>query len=292
MLQRQLYSEHDGVEGGGGSTLTLSHLFDIARRRVLHFIVPFVLVLAAGSFLAVAWPAKYLSQGTILVSSQEIPTDLVRPTVSTLANERIGVIEQRIMTRENLLGLAKKYGLALDWRARLTGADFVDFIRARTQIKAAERKLQDQQNQQQKNAVAFTVGFEYEDADAARKVANEFITMILAEDVRSRTNFAAETTRFLAEDTKKLEAQLSALSARIAEIKLQSSRSLADASRVEDARELTALRSQLLLKSATFSDSHPDVRDLKRKIESLEKGSPRTDNKANQSDNSNSVDSN
>ena len=71
MLQRQLYSEHDGVEGGDGGTLTLSHLFDIARRRVLHFIVPFVLVLAAGSFLAVAWPAKYLSQGTILVSSQE-----------------------------------------------------------------------------------------------------------------------------------------------------------------------------------------------------------------------------
>ena len=281
MLQRQLYPEHDTSDDLGGPPLTLSRILDIARRRAFYFAIPFLLVLGAGSFLTLAWPARYLSQGTILVSSQEIPTDLVRPTVSTLANERIGVIEQRIMTRDNLLGLAKKYRLSLDWKARITGTDIVDFIKSRTQIKLAERKLQEQQNAQ-KNAIAFTVGFEYEDAATASKVANEFITMILAEDVRSRTNFAAETTRFLAEDTKKLEAQLSQLSVKINELKLKHNRTLADTTRVDDAKELTALRAQLILKSATFSDSHPDIRDLKRKIEALEKGPPQPDVKADQ----------
>ncbi len=269
MLQRQAYSENE-LDSDGGPGLTLARLFEIAKRRAFYFAIPFLLVFAGGTLLTIAWPAKYLSQGTILVSSQEIPADLVRPTVSTFATERIQVIEQRIMTRDNLLGLAKKYGLRPDWRARLTGSDLVDFIRQRTQIKPAERKLQEQQNQQ-KISVAFTVGFEYEQPDTAAKVANEFITMILGEDVRSRTNFAAETTRFLADDTKKLETQLSALSAKISEMRLQHNHTLADTTQLDDAKELAALRAQLLLKSATFSDTHPDIRDLKRKIESLEK---------------------
>ncbi len=271
MLQTQLYHEREADEGSG-TPLTPSHFYEILRRRALYFVIPFLLVLGIGILIAAEWPARYVSQGTILVSSQEIPTDLVRPTVSTLANERISVIEQRIMTRDNLLELAKKYHLNLSWNARLAGTDFVDFIRQRTQIKIAERRLQDQQNQQ-KNAIAFTIGFEYERPDIAMKVANDLVTMMLSEDVRSRTNFAAETTRFLAEDTKKLENQLTALSAKIAELKLQHNRTLSDTSRIEDTKELDALRAQLLLKSATYSDSHPDIRDLKRKIEALEKRS-------------------
>jgi uncharacterized protein involved in exopolysaccharide biosynthesis len=269
MLQTQMYQER-GADEDNGTPLTPSYFYEILKRRALYFIIPFLLVFGIGIIIAVEWPAKYVSQGTILVSSQEIPTDLVRPTVSTLANERISVIEQRIMTRDNLLELAKKYHLNADWRSRLAGTDFVDFIRRRTQIKIAERRLQDQQNQQ-KNAIAFTIGFEYERPDIAMKVANELVTMMLSEDVRSRTNFAAETTRFLAEDTKKLENQLTALSAKIAELKLQHNRILSDTSRINDTKELEVLRAQLLLKSATYSDSHPDIRDLKRKIEALEK---------------------
>jgi hypothetical protein len=36
------------------------------------------------------------------VTTQQIPTELVRPTVTTLANERIQVIQQRVLTRDNL----------------------------------------------------------------------------------------------------------------------------------------------------------------------------------------------
>jgi uncharacterized protein involved in exopolysaccharide biosynthesis len=91
MLERQSYQEHR-MEEDIGQVLSPSYFYEILKRRALFFLIPFLLVLAIGSLIAAVWPAIYLSQGTILVQSQEIPSDLVRPTVGALANDRIQVI--------------------------------------------------------------------------------------------------------------------------------------------------------------------------------------------------------
>src|SRR5262245_51134770 len=89
-----------------------AYFVEVAKRRALFFIIPFVLVLGLGALVALTWPAKYLAEGKILISSQEIPKDLVRPTVTSLAGERIQIIEQRILTRDNMLAIAKKFQIA------------------------------------------------------------------------------------------------------------------------------------------------------------------------------------
>jgi uncharacterized protein involved in exopolysaccharide biosynthesis len=267
MLQRQTFQEHQ-VDEDIGPTLTPAYIYDIVKRRALYFAIPFVVVLTIGSLIALAWPAKYLAEGKILVASQEIPSDLVRPTVATLANERMQIIEQRIMTRDNLLAIAKKFGISTGWREQMSGTQIVDFIRNRAQIKPLEAKLP----AGRKQAIAFTVGFEYEQPVIAMRVANEFVTMILNEDVRSRTNYAMETTKFLEKDVERLQAQLSAMDAQIAALK--ASRGIisqAEPTAFDDAKELATLKAQLLMASATYSDSHPNIRALKRKIEALEK---------------------
>src|SRR6476661_723331 len=121
MLQRQQVLEHSPDLDQGGEFISLTHLFDILKRRALWFAIPFLSILAIGSLVTIAWPAKYLSEGKILISSQEIPRDLVRPTVAALSNERIQYIQQRIMTRDNLLALAKKFNLSMGWEGRISG---------------------------------------------------------------------------------------------------------------------------------------------------------------------------
>lgn len=266
MLQRQAFNEIRPDEDSG-QALTPLYFFEILKRRALYFAIPFAAIFAIGSLIALAWPARYLSQGTILVSSQQIPSDLVRSTVSTVANERIQIIEQRIMTRDNLLALAKKYQLTAGLQERMSGTEIVDFIKSRFKIKAAEQKMATGR----KDAMIFTVGFEYEQPQIATRVANDFVTMILDEDVRARTAYAAETSRFLAEDVKKLEAQLTALSAQISEQKRRRVAALTESGEADDG-SIAALRAQLLIKSATYSDTHPEIRALKRRIELLEKG--------------------
>ena len=211
------------------------------------------------------WPSRYVAQGTILVQSQEIPSDLVRPTIAALANDRIQIIEQRVMTRDNLLAIAKKYQLTSGWLERVSGTEIVDFIRKRTLIKPSEQKLESRK----KEAIAFTIGFEYERPDIATKVANELVTMLLSEDVRSRTEFAAQTTRFLGQEVTRLEGRLASIDAQIAALK--KARGLGDTSDLDGPKQLAALKTELLIKSATFSGSHPEIQALKRKIAAMEK---------------------
>ena len=73
--------------------------WELVKRRWILFVIPVVPILVVGLAIAALWPATYLSEGKILVQSQLIPTELVRPTVTNAAQERIQVIEQRVMTR-------------------------------------------------------------------------------------------------------------------------------------------------------------------------------------------------
>ncbi len=266
MLQRQSIQEHGPIQDQGQeSSFSLGYFFEILKRRSLYFVIPFLTVLTIGSLITFAWPARYLSQGKILISSQEIPTELVRPTVSTLSNERIQYIQQRIMTRDNLLALAKKFNLSMGWQGLVSGSEIVDFIRDRTVIKPSEVTLQGEKKQ----AIAFTIGFEYEQPQTATRVANELVTLILNEDVRTRTNFASETTKFLEKEVKRLEDQLGTINNDIVERQKLSSASSEDPA--DDARNLAGLKAQLAVKSANFSENHPDIRTLKRQIQALEK---------------------
>jgi protein tyrosine kinase modulator len=268
MLQRQAFQENRPDEDSGQS-LSLMNLLEILKRRAVLFAVPFFIIFAIGCLIAAVWPARYLSQGKILVSSQEIPTDLVRPTVATLANERMQIIEQRVMTRDNLLAVAKKFQLTAGWQGLLTGSDIVDFIRDRAQFKPLELNLQGDR----KTAIAFTIGFEYEQPQIAVKVANEFVTMVLNEDVRSRTNFASETTKFLEEEVKRVESAINSVDAQYLELRNRNAglADLAQTSQSDDARQIAALRAELLTKSAIYSDTHPDILALKKKIEAFQK---------------------
>jgi uncharacterized protein involved in exopolysaccharide biosynthesis len=264
MLQRQTYHDPQ-FEADAGLLLTPEYLLGVLKRRALYFAIPFVLILGIGSLVTLMWPARYVSQGTILVQSQEIPSDLVRPTIAALANDRIQVIEQRVMTRDNLLGIAKKFGLTGGWFERLSGTEIVDFLRKRTVIKPSEQKLESRK----KEAIAFTVGFEYENPAVATKVANELVTMLLSEDVRSRTEFAAQTTRFLAQEVTRLEARLASIDGQIVALKRTHAGGLSK-SEMDGEKALATLKAELLVKSATYSASHPDIQSLRRRIATLE----------------------
>lgn len=259
------------LETDQAQLLSPAYLLELLKRRALFFVLPFLLVLGIGTLVTLGWPATYIAEGKILISSQEIPKDLVRPTVTSLANERIQIIEQRIMTRDNMLAIAKKYQIANNsWQGKLlSGTEIVDFIRKRTIVKPLELKLGGGND---RRAIAFSIGFEYEQPAIAAKVANELVTMILAEDVRARTAFASETTKFLERDVQRLETQITQLDSQIVELRRKGGTTASfDAGRFNDGRNLAALKAELVVQSGIYASSHPNIRALKQKIEALER---------------------
>ena len=198
-------ARHEGLERG----VDAWHYIAILRRRIYFLVIPFLLVFVGGFAVAMLMPAIYVAEGKLLVESQQIPTELVRPTITASAKERIQVIEQRVMTRDNLLGIADKYQIFPGKRQNLSATQLLDLMRQRTRLMPFE--LDQVRRRSDSLTIALTVAFEYEQAEIAMRVANELVTLILNEDARNRTSRAQETTNFLAREVKKLESELGAI---------------------------------------------------------------------------------
>ena len=256
-----------------GRFLSPRYLLDLVKRRFLYFLIPFLLIAPAGAAIVMLLPALYLSEGKLLVESQRIPTELVRPTVTSLAAERIQIMQQRLMTRDNMMAVIEKYKLFADRRSLLSTTELVDLMRERTKIQPLElgRRAGD------RVTMALTVGFEHEQPDIATKVAGELITLILNEDLRNRTSRATETTQFLAREANRLQTELRSVEMQIVDVKKKRAETaLAAQARQQEALEqanaqITRLKAERLTKANQLSWNHPDVQALQRRITALER---------------------
>jgi len=235
--------------------------YAILKKRKFYGLIPCIVVFAIGFAIAMLWPPTFLSEGKILVVSQQIPIDLVRPTVTATASERLMTIEQRVMTRDNLLKIVDKYRLYADRRDTLSRTDMLDLMRKNAVIKPVDQDIQRRQNEIL--TVAVTIGFTDRQPDIATNVANELITLFLNEDARNRTSRATETTKFLEQESQKLQVELASIDAQILASRKQAPETTLP--------QLTILKAELAQKSAVYSASHPDVKRLKAQIEALEK---------------------
>lgn len=274
MLQRlDIARDDQEVPVDRSHLLRPGYYWELIKRRGVLFVVPFLLIAAGGAAAALLWPATYLSEGKILVQSQQIPAELVRPTVTNAAQERIQVIEQRTMTRENLLAIIDKFNLFPEKRSLMSVTQLVDLMKKNTKIEPIAQPLAfARSNTRSDNpTIVFTVGFEYQDAQTASRVANELVTRILNEDLRDRTSRATDTTKFLAREVQRLQSENAAIDAKIAQAKLVQPKASSPTAPDPTTSQLGLLRAELAQKSAVFSERHPQMMALKRQIEALEK---------------------
>ena len=194
--------------------LSLSDYLAIAKRRAWLFVGVSLLVLLGAVVVIDKLPARYRSTATVSVESQQIPDDFVQSTVVGLADERIGFIQQRIMTSSRLLGVIDKFHLYPEMRNEKPDAVLVAVLREHIVLDTVR-----DQAARRGGIVAFTLAFEHEDPETAAAVANELVGMFLDENVKTRTARASETTEFLRREAARLADQVSATEAKVAEFK-------------------------------------------------------------------------
>ena len=248
--------------------------WELLKRRWVYILIPFVVIAGVGVAAALMWPPTYLSEGKILVQTQQIPTELVRPTVTNAAQERIQVIEQRTMTRDNLVAIVDKFQLFPDKRTLMSVTELVALMKKQTKIAPVDLQLDFKQRTRaalDNPTIVFSVGFEYGDPATATRVANELMTRILNEDLRDRTSRATDTTKFLGREVQKLQADNAALDAKIAQLKLLQVKPAGPGTADQSTLTLGQLRAELVQRSALYSEKHPLIQSLKRQIEALEK---------------------
>ena len=225
------------------------------RHRVLMAAVFAGVITVFGAF-ALMWPATYESSGTILIEQQEVPSDLVRSTVSGYADQRIQTIRQQVMTRANLTEIIERYDLYEEPRRTRAIEAVIDRVRDDITFRTIAADVIDPRSgNPTKATIAFALGFRSRDPGTASKVANELITLFLQRNIEDREKSAAEANAFLEEESRRLQQTIDGLQAKVAAFKQEHAGELP---------ELAQLNLQLLHRLDDES------RDLDAQIRSVE----------------------
>jgi len=191
---------------------TLDDYLSVLRRR-LPAILAVAGVLSVLSLLAaVLWPPTYRSTATILIEEQDIPSDLVRSTITSYADQRIQVISTRVMTRANLLKVIGQYDLYKKRRKFDTNDQIVDGMRKDTHLNMISADVIDPRSGRPTSAtIAFSLSYDGDDPRTVLKVTNKLASLYLDENLRSRAEKASEASAFLAAEAGRLSEEISGL---------------------------------------------------------------------------------
>ena len=193
-------------------------------RRIWAILVVFLLGSVLAAAAAYVLPPVYESTARILVESQQIPEDLAQATVRQSVAERLELIEQRLMTRQNLLAVIDRIGLFAGTEG-LTPPQKVDLVREATTF---EPLTVGEARRGPAVISSFTITYRANNPQLAAQVANEFVTMVLKQNLASRSARASETYEFFRAEVERLASELLDLETQMARYKNEHGDALPD----------------------------------------------------------------
>jgi succinoglycan biosynthesis transport protein ExoP len=223
--------------------------FSLFLRRIHYFLLVFIIFASTGGILAFTLPEVYKAQARLLVESPQIPDDLAASTVRAGAPELLHIIQQRLLTRANLLEIAHQFDI-YDDISQMSADEIVGNMRDRIRI--------DIPNDRDGTGLVF-ISFEASSAVASSEVTNALLTQILQLNVELRTTVTGQTLDFFEQEVARLDAELGQQGARILEFKLANKNALPESLDFSRTR-LSALQERILQINREFA-SLTDRRD-------------------------------
>lgn len=200
---------------------TVRDLMAILRRRFWHLVAPAVLLMLGTVAAVVLLPPVYRSTATVLIEQPEIPKDIVRATVSSLADQRLRAIQQKITASGDLTDMVTRFNLYPAERRTQPMNQVVDKMRDNIKLTEVSPDLSGKPLRPNQSAIGFTLSFDYGDPAIAQRVANELVSKFLSENLKERREQSSQTAQFLSSETKRVEDRMKALEAEIAIFKNQ-----------------------------------------------------------------------
>jgi len=201
--------------------LTVDDYLAMLRRRLKVILIPALLAPLAGFLVSFAFPPKYTSRSLVMVDEQKVPEGYVKPVVTEDLSQRIASMEQQVLSRNRLTPVVDRFGLAKKGKSI---DDVVDEIQKNVTIEAvlpditaARRKRPGQES----NMPGFYVNFTWDNARDAQQICSELTSMLLAENLKARTQVAQSTTEFLTRQLDEAKKNLNDQDSKMATFKRQ-----------------------------------------------------------------------
>jgi polysaccharide chain length determinant protein (PEP-CTERM system associated) len=189
----------------------------ILRRRWLLLLIPALILPVVAYSVSLALPERYTSDALVLVDAPKVPQSIVPTIVTEQLNQRLGTMQQQVLSRSRLQPIIERFGLYKDDVGRVPMEDLV--VRMRKAIVVSAIRSMSQSRAASNDIPGFTISFTYDNPRLAQQVCNELLAEFMSENLKLRAARAQGTTEFLAKQVEAAKRQLDERDAKLAEFK-------------------------------------------------------------------------
>lgn len=196
--------------------IDLSFYWKLFWRRLPVMSIFIILCSGLGVITAFKLPETFATSARLLVESPQIPDSMVLSTIQTDATEQLDIIEQKLLTRSNMIDIAQKYEVFENMRD-MEPDTVVQRMRSNTRVtRSAGRD----------RATLMTISFSGRSARVVYNVVSEYVTLVEAENEEFRTSRAEGTLDFFQQEAQRLATDLDRASSAIAIFKTENAQAL------------------------------------------------------------------
>jgi succinoglycan biosynthesis transport protein ExoP len=275
----------------------INHLPTIVWQRRYYAFAVFAAFLLAAVAAAYVLPTLYRSSATLLIESQELPTDIAQSPANGAIEQRIAKIRERVLSRGDLIALIEQFDLYSSERRSQPLSKVIDKMRKATTVGALQGDI-GSSDPSQSNVIALNMSFDYPEPEKAQEVLQSFVSSFLRQDSDVVEGQASLTVRFLQDQAQKLESQIQQIEGEITGLKARNGSALVSGmppmldtgSYSAQIVDLENQNRQLLLQSrkppmrdqqiaaaeaafaaaqALYTDSHPDVVAARQRLKAI-----------------------
>jgi polysaccharide biosynthesis transport protein len=224
----------------------------ILKRRFLPFLAVSLAVGALATVIIFAISPLYRSEATILSEQATITTGPDGPDTRDNPIARAETLKQRLLSGDNVVAVAEKFQLFPERRSTMSRSALIALMRTRVTF---EPKVVNQTvRSDERNAVVYTLGFDYEKPEIASTVAGELLTIFLDTNQNQQVSAATENVRFLEGESNRIFQQLGAVEIALTKFNFENQDSLPE--------RAIFLTSQLERAESTRKDIQRDINKL------------------------------
>lgn len=199
-------SSEEGIGPGidSGADLSVQRVLDALNRRKWIAMVVFLCSLTAGVSIVKSLPDVYYADATVLIEHQQIPTQLIRSTVTT-SESRLQTIGEEILTRARLQELINEFDL---YPEAVVGNVPMERLVTRLRNEIWIDLKSDSKRRGAQATVAFTITVQGDDPATTAEVTNTLANLYVSENARLREQQAAGISHFLSSQVDELKKTL------------------------------------------------------------------------------------
>lgn len=196
----------------------LAFFWKLFWRRLPVMSVFVLLCSGLGAITAMKMPDTFSTAARLLVESPQIPEEMAGSTIQTVASEQLDIIEQKLLTRANMIDIAQKFDV-FDGMRQMEPDTVVERMRNNTRIRRTAGR---------DRATLMTISFTGRSAQIVANVVNEYVTLVEEENEDFRTERAEGTLDFFEQQVQRLATDLDRASSDIAVFKAENADALPD----------------------------------------------------------------